>query len=341
MDQKPVIRPLEQLKIRSNRWVRRKTAWRHMHPVDNRAIPEWKSEEVWMIVVCRNEALRLPYMLKYHFDLGVSRVLLIDNDSSDETRALAAADPRIHVFTSSEQYKGPLYWQEPLLRRYAIGKWCLVLDADELFAYPHMDRVSLPDLAACLEGQGAAALHSLFIEMFSREPIGEMAYQAGADFREAASWFDAQGYVQKKYHRVFHGEAPESIYMGGTRARMFQEEFGCSKYPFFKYTPNLFLRRGLHTIEGAKIAEAQGAVLHFKYLQDFKEKAFREARRGVYWNASAEYKSYATRFEKEGDFSLWHPGATHLKDWRQLVDLGLMKSTPALDAVDPQGGARP
>jgi len=333
-------RLFEQVRIRLNRYVRRRTAWHGMTQIDATPVPEWNPHEVWMIVVCRNEALRLPYMLKYHFDLGVSRVLMVDNHSSDRTLDIVAGDNRIHVFSSQEQYKGPLYWQEPLLRRYAVGRWCLVLDADELFVYPHMDRLNLPNLAACLEGQGAAALHSLFIEMFSRGPIGEMDYQAGADFREAAPWFDTEGYVRKKYNRIFNGASPEYIYMGGTRTRMFQEEFGCSKFPFFKYTPNLFLRRGLHTIEGAKIAEAQGAILHFKYLQDFKDKAFREAQRGVYWNASAEYKSYAARFEKEGDFSLWHPGATRLQNWQQLVDLGLMKSTAALDALGPQGGTR-
>ena len=315
----------EQLRIRANRWVRRKTAWLGMKPMEVRPIPEWEPDEVWMIVVCRNEALRLPFMLNYHFALGVSRVLLVDNDSTDGTRELAAADPRIHVWTSKERYKGPLYWQEPLLRRFAAGRWCLVLDADELFVYPQMDRMKLPGLAARLEQEGAAALHCLFLEMYAREPIGQVRYQAGDDLRTAAPWFDAEGYVRKRYHPVFDGPAPEFIYMGGTRGRVFSEEFGCSKYPFFKYSPNLFLRRGLHTIEGAPISAAQGAVLHFKYLQDFKAKAVREAERGVYWNASAEYKAYAERFRKEGDFSLWHPGAQRFAGWRQLVALGLMR----------------
>lgn len=333
-------RRAEQIRIMANRWVRRKTASFGMKRLTCCPVPEWKPGEVWMLVVCRNEALRLPYMLKYHFDLGVSRVLLLDNDSTDGTREVVRDDPRIHMFSSKEKYKGPLYWQEPWLRRYAAGRWCLVLDADELFVYPQMDRLDLPGLAAFLEGQGRAALHSLFIEMFSREPIGQMEYRAGADLRAAAPWFDADGYVQKKYHRVFDGEAPEFIYMGGTRGRVFNEEFGCSKYPFFKYSPELFLRRGLHTIEGAKIAEEQAAVLHFKYLQDFKEKAVREAKRGVYWNASAEYKAYAARFEQEGDFSLWHPGAKQFVGWRQLEELGLMKSSRALDSAAGAGGAR-
>jgi len=297
-----------------------------MRRVDTRPLPEWKPGEVWMVVVCRNEALRLPFMLKYHFDLGVSRVLLVDNDSTDGTRELAAADPRIHVWTSKERYKGPLYWQEPLLRRFAAGRWCLVLDADELFVYPQMDRLKLPDLAAKLDAEGTAALHCLFIEMFAREPIGQIDYRPGEDLRVAAPWFDAEGYLQKQYHPVFDGEAPKSIYMGGTRGRVFNEEFGCSKYPFFKYSPGLFLRRGLHTIEGVKISKSQGAILHFKYLQDFKEKAFREAARGVYWNASAEYKAYAERFRKEGDFSLWHPSAKQYEGAQQLVELGLMKT---------------
>jgi len=333
-----MARKLEQVKIQANRWVRRKTAWHHMRQMSSPVIPEWKPDEVWMIVVCRNEALRLPYMLKYHFDLGVSHVLLLDNDSSDRTLAVVADDPRVHVFSSREQYKGPLYWQEPLLRKFAVDRWCLVLDADELFVYPHMDRMNLSDLAAVLEGQGVAALHSLFIEMFSRGPIGQMEYQPGADFRMAAPWFDAEGYVRKKYHRVFSGESPEFIYMGGTRARIFNEEFGCSKYPFFKYAPNFFLRRGLHTIEGARLAEEQGAILHFKYLQDFKDKAFREAKRGVYWNASAEYKAYVERFEAEGDFSLWHPKAKQFDGWQQLMGLGLMKSSSALESFSARDG---
>ena len=333
-------RRLERWRIQANRWVRRKTAWLGLTGPDPRPVPEWKPGEVWLIVVCRNEALRLPFMLKYHFGLGVSRALLVDNGSTDATREIARRDPRIHVFSSREKYKGPLYWQEPLLRRYAAGRWCLVLDADELFVYPHMDRIDLPGLASCLEARGAAALHCLFIEMFSREPIGQLQYQTGEDPRGAAPWFDAEGYVRRKYQRVFDGAAPDFIYMGGTRGRVFTEEFGCSKYPFFKYSPGLFLRRGLHTIEGAKIAEEQAAVLHFKYLQDFKEKAVREAQRGVYWNASAEYKAYADRFEKEGDFSLWHPGAKKFAGWRQLEELGLMKSSVALDSAAGAGGGR-
>lgn len=326
-----MLRVLEQTKIRLNRTIRRFQAQKAIYPFTPDAVPARKPGEVWAFWVVRNEALRLPFVLKYHFDRGVSRMIVLDNQSTDGTRDLLAGDPRIHVFTTAQPFAGnKIVWQELLLRRYGEGYWNLILDADELFAYPHMDALSIPDLADYLEQQQAEALHCLFMEMFSRQKLGEMHYRAGDDLLEEAPWFDDGPYIKVAFHPVFNGEAPTHIWMGGTRQRLFAEEFGASKYPLFKYHRRQFLRLGLHTIEGARIANEQGAVLHFKYLQDFKEKAVREAARGVYWNGAAEYKAYARRFEQDGDFSLWHEGAHRFENWRQLVRLGLMHDSPAL-----------
>ena len=325
-------RKVEQIKIRVNRWVRRVLAAPRLKPPASGRLPDRKPGEVWLFLIVRNESLRLSEMLRYHFEMGVTRVIALDNQSMDNTATILNSDPRIHCFSTRQPFrKNKVAWLELLLRRYGQGHWNLVLDADELFVYPQMDRLSLPGLAAYFDQQGVAALHSLFVEMFSAEPIGQVNYQPGASLLAAAPWFDAAGYVRCRYRPVFNGAAPDSVFMGGTRARIFSEEFGCSKYPFFKYSTGLFLRLGLHTIEGARIAAEQAAVLHFKYLQDFKEKVFREARRGAYWNASAEYKAYVSRFEREGDISLWHPGAKKYVGWRQLVELGLMVGSPDLD----------
>lgn len=314
----------ERIHIRLNRFLRRWQASRHLVRLDTHPMPAWKPDEVWLFIVCRNEALRLPFMLDYHFNLGISRVILVDNASTDSTLDLVRDDPRIHVFSSSETYRGPLYWQEPLLRRFAVGRWCLVLDADELFAYPDMDSLSLPGLVRQLEDEGAQALHSIFIEMFSKEPIHSLRYTPGSNLIDTAPFFDADGYAKKGYHRVFPGPGSDFIFMGGTRARVFGGEFGCSKVPLFKYAPYQFLRRGLHTLEGAVLSSRQAAVLHFKYLQDFHEKVARESVRNVYWNGAAEYKAYAALLARNPDFTLWHPGALRYESWRSLADAGLI-----------------
>ncbi|MDR0994222.1 MAG: glycosyltransferase family 2 protein [Verrucomicrobiota bacterium] len=321
------------LKIRLNRVVRRTLAAPRLRQRGGARVPPRRRGEVWLFLIVRNEELRLPHVLEYHFARGVSHVVALDNQSTDRTVDILEADSRISLFTTTQSFKGnKIAWLEILLRRYGVGEWNLVLDADELFAYPHMDRLSIPDLAAYFNQRKREAMHALFLEMFSRETMASLHYQPGAALLDAAPWFDAATYTPVPYQAVFRKQAPSCIYMGGTRARVFSGEFGCSKYPFFTYRPGQFLRLGLHTMEGAEIAEEQGAVLHFKYLQDFREKALREARRGLYWNASAEYKAYAEEFEREGDFSLWHAGAQQWKGPQQLIQLGLMKSSASLDA---------
>jgi len=39
--------------------------------------------EVWMALIIKDQADRLDYWLRWHFDLGASRVLVYDNDSVD------------------------------------------------------------------------------------------------------------------------------------------------------------------------------------------------------------------------------------------------------------------
>lgn len=318
---------LEPLKIRLNRWGRRQLAGPRLHLLDGKRVPHREPGEVWMLMVCKNEELRLPDMLRHHFAMGISRVLMVDNGSTDGTLDILRRDKRIHVFQTKQSFAGnKVAWQEILLRRYGIGHWNLLMDADELFAYPGMEKTSLPEFVCALGKEGSEAIHSLFIEMFPKEPLCDIHYHSGDSLLAAAPWFDADGYVTRKYNAVFGGEAPSHIVMGGTRARIFGGEFGCSKYPLFKYQPHQFLRLGLHTIEGARLSPGQCAVLHFKYLQDFHAKVLRESQRSVYWNGGAEYKAYAAKFEENPTFSLWHPGAVRFESPAQLASLGLLRA---------------
>ncbi len=314
----------DRLKIRLNRLLRRTLAIPRLHRLSPPPPPR-DPGEIWLFLVARNEALRLPAFLRHHFGLGVSRVILLDNGSTDDTLSIAASDPRIHVFQTFQSFAGnKIAWQELLLRRYGAGHWNLVLDADELFVYADMDTLPLPALARSLDAEPAQALHSVFVEMFPRAPLRDLQYAPGDSLPDAAPFFDAAPYVRVPYRSVFGLPGSDFIYMGGTRARVFGGEFGCSKVPFFQYAPGQFLRLGLHTIEGARLSSHQAAVLHFKYLQDFHEKVARESVRNVYWNGAAEYKAYAALLEKNPDFTLWHPAASRFTSWRSLADAGLV-----------------
>lgn len=314
----------ERLKIRLNRIGRRLLAAPRFHAVPPLPPPR-QPGEVWLFMACRDESLRLPAMLKHHFDLGVSRVILVDNGSTDGTLDIARANPRVHVFRTAQSFAGnEIAWKEIVLRRYGVGHWNLVLDADELFAYRDMDSLSLPDLAKSLEAEDAQALPAVFVEMFSKNPPSRLHYAPGDDLLQTAPFFDTSPYVRVPYRSVFGLPGTSFVYMGGTRSRVFGGEFGCSKVPFLKYSPHQFVRLGFHTLEGARFSSHQGAVLHFKYLQDFHEKVLREIRRNVHWNNASEYRTYAALLQKNPDFSLWHPDARRYDSWHSLADAGLL-----------------
>lgn len=149
-----------------------------------------------------------------------------------------------------------------------------------------------------------------------------------------ASCFDAGPYtteLKKNYvpaWEMYHS-GPELIY-GGMRQRVFGIKPCLSKFALFKFSKNIYLSPGTHFIEGAHVAEIQGALLHFKYLHDFLPRVKEETAREEHWQNAKEYKAYLKTIGGTApDFHA--PASVKYSGSGQLVDLGLMKSSPRLD----------
>lgn len=99
---------------------------------------------VWAVSMVRDEADVIGATINHLLAQGIDHVLVADNLSSDETpavlRALAAADPRIHLARDRE----PAYHQAEKMTRLAVAAtragadWIVPFDADEFwFAEQH------------------------------------------------------------------------------------------------------------------------------------------------------------------------------------------------------------
>jgi hypothetical protein len=91
------------------------------------------------------------------------------------------------------------------------------------------------------------------------------------------------------------------------------------------------------------VAPDTGALLHFKFLQDFHERAVQEAARGEYYNGASEYRRYAQRLNRDPALTLANDASARFEGTRQLVRLGLMQDTNAwaeargvIEAMDRQ-----
>lgn len=300
--------------------------------LDRRPIPD--KTEIRLFLIARNESLRLPHFLDYYTRLGVDRIFVISNNSTDDTCDIALKKDNVHVFTVTEKYNYHWNWMEYLLEQYGKGNWCMVVDADELFAYPHMDEIKLDGLIAYLEKNSFSAMRSLLLDMYSENAVSAVSYKQQDDPLEYCPFFDplyftdVTAFFDKKKWQYFESK----VYAGGMRFRVFGNEccVCLTKFPLFKYTDRSYLVSGMHALNGAEIADIEGVVFHTKYLGDFIMEAAEEAARKQHFNGAFEYQLYHEHIKASGGLQLKYSDSVRYEGTSQLIDLGFMKSSPAL-----------
>jgi hypothetical protein len=307
--------------------------------VDDRHIPSL-SDEVRCFVCLRNEALRLPYFLQHHRELGVDRFFIIDNVSEDGSRQLLLDQPDCHVFhCGGSFFQGnvePPTWTNALLNVFGSGHWCLTVDPDELLVYPSYETVDLHDFCRFLDSAGANLLYAPLIDMYSDQPIAEVRYTAGHSFIETCPYFDpVPGWTKPT-----EGWCPPAQLYGGVRERVFWRGKHkrtlppcLSKVPLAKWRRGLKYKIVTHVILEGRIAEVTGALLHFKFLTGFVDVMASSVNRnkGIVEKGLEERAAYLDALRADPDLRLSDSQSTRYLGSRQLVELGFMASSPAYE----------
>jgi len=282
----------------------------------------------------RNESVRLPFFLKYYRDMGVNHFLFVDNESGDDSLEYLKDQPDVSVWRANGSYKRSRFgmdWQNWLLRKYAHGHWCVVVDPDEFFVYPFCDTRPLRALTDWLDASSIKSFSAMLLDLYPKGPISQVPYQKGQDPIEIACWFDSGNYTIERNRR--YGNL---WIQGGPRARVFFPDNpsrapALNKVPLVKWdrkytfvsSTHMLLPRGLNLVYDEWGGEkASGVLLHAKFLDTFAAKAQEELSRSQHYAASAEYKAYAEGMKDDTD--LWCKWSEKYINWRQLEILGLM-----------------
>jgi hypothetical protein len=332
------------------RLLQHKTTSRRMRKVDENLVPD-DPHEVRLFMVVRNESLRLPAMLKYYFSKGIDRIFAIDNGSTDGTLDLLLSQKKAHVFATKDTYKRHPYWIDFLLCRYGAGHWCIVIDADEILIYPHFEKISIRQLCTFLGREGYNIMDFFLLDMYPDRPLAATSYKKGDGLISAAPYFDTGPYyteetlcpgilggIKKSGSRFLKSRR---MY-GGMRKRVFGIEACLSKFPLFKFERSMSFASGMHLPKGAHLAFAKdlcGALLHFKFLNDFPARAAEEVARKEHWRGAAEYRAYVKAMDRDPHINFYHPRSVRFADSGQLTGLGIMKSSPAFDDFVKNGAS--
>lgn len=304
-----------------------------MKRLDKEAIPSHLNE-IRLFMVVRNEELRIPYIVKRYRAMGVDRFFIVDNNSTDGTIEQISGQDDIHVFHTKESYKIHWNWMEWLLENFGRNRWCVVIDADELFVYPHYEVHNLKSLCAYLDQCRQTAMNCVLLDMYSEGETGNINYRSGDDFLKACSFFDPWSFRKKtirhRNRKTFRTYPFEAFY-GGMRNRVFGIDNCATKIPLVKYGESVFLHPGMHSVDGAMLSELQGAVLHFKYLQDFGGRVREEVEREIHYKKATEYKAYLKKLESEERTIFHNQDSIRYENSAQLQRLGFVKSSPEFE----------
>ncbi|HTH61509.1 MAG TPA: glycosyltransferase family 2 protein [Paraburkholderia sp.] len=287
-----------------------------------------------LIATIHNEAHRIGYFLDYYRALGIGQFIVIDNGSTDGLRDLLENESGVSVFSASGSYRDARFgndWINRVLSKYCVDKWILYVDADEFLVYPHCDRKNIVALTEHLARTGRSSMNTLMVDMYSDRPIDDNRCPPGCDPAAVCSLYDRNGYQTR-----FDPLSKTTWIKGGVRGRLFFDDVW--KGPALNKTPLVYWQRHFAFLKSShelwpprlnRPAQGMsGALLHFKFLADMKDKLGAETVRQQH---TVEYAAYTEALGQPGSGNRSFVGAptARYEGWPSLANDGLISADVA------------
>lgn len=310
-----------------------------MRRLDNRRIAKIAGETRAFVTV-RNEQQRLGCFLSHYRALGVDRFFFADNLSTDGTIEYLLVQPDCHVFSAPGNYfvenVEPPRWTNALANVFGDGEWCLTVDADELFVYPHCTTVNLKEFCGFLDRERSQAVATPMVDMYGAGAVAATRYKEGRHFLESCPYFDPKpGWTH--YVEV----CPGWQMFGGVRERVFWRDQPkeslppcISKVPLVKWRKGMGYLVSMHVHSGARVSEIRGALLHFKFLSGFTGSTNEQVmkNRDIAEKGLSEKAIYLAALAAEPNLSLMDSHSVRYTGPDQLQKLGWIRSQKSFDA---------
>ncbi len=286
------------------------------------------------VIVCKNEFDYLEGLLEHHRNIGIEHFIYIDNGSADDSIEFMQQQSDVSVFISTQLYKNSRFgvnWMEAALTNFCIGKWILVIDADELFVYDDFENKNISVLTDYAEEYGYDSFLAPMIDMYSKNKLSDTDIDSTLPY-EVCNYFDEISTMSIQKKEKYGPFSNSVVYSGGLRARVFGRynkaptySYLNQKYCLFKYNPMHKFIEGIHFMGNNRPAPIRAALLHFKYHARFYEKVQEQILGGQHWNGSQEYKRYLSKLETTPDLSLYDENVSvKYENSNSLVEAGYM-----------------
>lgn len=304
-------------------------------------------EDPLVLCLVRDGEMWMQSFMEHYLALGVKHVIFLDNGSTDATIEAASRFKQVSVYTTSVPFRtyevGMRRW---LSKTFGRGRWTLAPDIDELWDYPHSDRLSLQGFIGYLDHHGYQAVAAHALDMFSPLPFSSLHSLPGDNVREKYRLYDLEG-IQKtrQMYWITNGQtASEHITasFGGIRQRLFGSECLLQTRHALHFTGNGSdpYRYDGHFAAGARVADVSAVLLHYKFLSTLYDQALTNIRLGQHHKGSHHYTGFVRVLSEHPHFNMRTITSRELQSVNELVDGGLLTVSDAyLKWVEQHGSA--
>lgn len=282
--------------------------------------------DVTLLSVVRNGVPWLEHFLEHHRRLGVRQFVIVDNGSEDNTVAMLRNEPDVtllHTTVPYHAYENTM--KRYLARQFAAGRWCLLVDVDELFDWPLRGGRKIEDLIGYLEQRGYNAVICQLLDMWA--PEGLAPARGPQPPQVASTHYTFAGLSKEPYPFWETNEGVRlglNMHWGGLRKVLFGTNNGLTKVSLFKVTPKIEPFWGWHHVRHAKIADLTCVLYHYPFTEGFGEKVKEAvATRRYGYTTTDEYEAYH-RTLQVNPISFDVPGARALTSTDSLLESGFL-----------------
>jgi glycosyltransferase involved in cell wall biosynthesis len=294
---------------------------RHVH---GPAEVSYALDELVVLCVVRNGELYLRSFLDHYDRLGARHIVFLDNGSTDATvEVLREHD--VTVLSSKapyQRYETPfrLY----LVNRFARGRWSLTVDVDEFFDYPHSDRLKLRDFLGYLNHARYTAVLAQMLDMFVPGPLSALRSDVRDDLKAKYAHYDISEVRKEPYRWPGVSDPRVKWHFGGVRGRVFGTDNSLTKAALLLRDRRLKPFAAVHHVRGARIADVSCVLLHYPFVESFRDKVEEAVRTRRYTDATWEYDHYWRKLEQDPDVELGGAEARRLGSIDELLDDGFL-----------------
>lgn len=291
-----------------------------------------------LITVVHNEMPRLPDFLRHYRELGIQRFVIVDHCSNDGTLSYLQSQSDVQLYYAQSGYDKALsgqMWVTGLARRFAMGRWALHVDADELLVYQGMEEHGISDLCEILDKEGLTRLYAPMIDMYSREPVVCAKVGQGKRLLDIAPYFDPMKHGDTVYYEHVDLPGRNGLYCY-TRSRTFGNlgipsangqlvGFHMEKFPLTKWhsrTAYCLVHCPFPLDENPR--RPRGALLHFRFVGNFVEYNQSVAELAEAWDGGPHHFAYVETISKNPNVTLYHPDSCFYEGPHSLISQGLM-----------------